>query len=212
MRTVERVALQSILHLKLYANAGGQHMRTRKLNSCSVSALFFPVKTLLNQSWAVSYPLAHKRSSMWTSVAVSAILLSLSVSLVLFSTVKQWPGTVLPPCGKTWLLQNNFSAHVRPERTKHGYKNRVVRVLFWWRNSLSLAYAEKVKYTLALKYYSTLSQLFYTNNPNHKRTNKSLTFTRTLQNLINSGSKVFRELWTEHLELQLLNEGNVYWR
>ncbi len=119
MRTVERIALQSILHLKLYANADGQHMRTRKLHSCSVSALFFPIKTLLNQSWAVSYPLAHKCSPMWTSVAVSAILLSLSVSLVLFSTVKQWPGTVLPPCGKTWLLQNNFSAHVRPERTKY---------------------------------------------------------------------------------------------
>ncbi len=76
--------------------------------------------TLLTQSWAVSYPLAYKRSSMWMSVvAVSAILLALSVSLVSFSTVKQWPGTVLPPCGKTWLLQNNFSAHVRPERAKY---------------------------------------------------------------------------------------------
>ncbi len=76
--------------------------------------------TLLNQSWAVSYPLAQKRLSMWASVvAVSAILLVLSVSLVSFSTVKQQPGTVLPPCGKTWLLQNNFSAHVRPEHTKY---------------------------------------------------------------------------------------------
>ncbi len=34
--------------------------------------------TLLNQSWAVSYPLAHKRSSMWASVvAVSTVLLAL---------------------------------------------------------------------------------------------------------------------------------------
>ncbi len=73
--------------------------------------------TLLHQSWAVSYPLAHKRSSMWSSVvAVSTILLALSVSLVSFSTAR---GTVLPPSGKTWLLQNNFSAHVRPERTKY---------------------------------------------------------------------------------------------
>ncbi len=52
-------------------------------------------------------------------VAVSAVLSSLSVSLVSFSTVKQRRGTVLPPCGKTCLLQNNFSAHVRPERTKY---------------------------------------------------------------------------------------------
>ncbi len=36
---------ECILHLKLYANAGGRHMRTRKLHSCSVSALFFPVKS-----------------------------------------------------------------------------------------------------------------------------------------------------------------------
>ncbi len=88
MRTIKHLAFQSILHLKLCANAGSRHMCSRKLHPCSVSALFFPVKlwlnesfwTLLNQSWAVSYPLAHKRLSMWASVvALSAILLSVSL-------------------------------------------------------------------------------------------------------------------------------------
>ncbi len=105
MLTVERIAFQSILHLKLCAKAGCRHMRSRKLHPCSVSALY------------VSYPLAQKRLSMYASVvAVAAILLLWFVSLVLFSTVKQRPGTVLPPCGIPDYRQNNFSAHVRPER------------------------------------------------------------------------------------------------
>ncbi len=159
MRTVERVAFQSILHLKSCANAGGRHMHSRKLHPCSVSNLLFPVKswlitniflTLLNQSRAVSYPLAHKSLSMWVSVvAVSDILLSLSVSLISFSTVKQRPGTVLPPCGKTdyCKITSVHMCDLSVQSTKIGWCMYSTRVLFWWRNSchahctLSLVYA-----------------------------------------------------------------------
>ncbi len=107
MQAVDICALESFIHVRI----------------CSI----FPVK-----SWLITNILKSVKPklslSMWASVvAVSAVLLALIRLFSSFTTVKQRPGTVLPPCGKTWLLQNNFSAHVRPERTKNmrGYKNRV---------------------------------------------------------------------------------------
>ncbi len=96
----ERVAFQSILHLMLCANMGTLEIFI--YIQCSV----FPHQvmtdnkcfwTLLNQSWAVSYPLAHKRLSMWASVvvvAVSAILLLLFhlFSFVFYCETTAWDG------------------------------------------------------------------------------------------------------------------------
>lgn len=55
-----------------------------------------------------SYPLAHTCLSKPPSIvdAVSAILLLL-FSLFLFSTLKQQPGTVLPPCRASDYCRNN---------------------------------------------------------------------------------------------------------
>ncbi len=46
---------------------------------------------------------------------------------------------------KNWLLQNNFSAHVRPERTK--YKNRVVHVQYAC-TVLMMQFASRALYTV----------------------------------------------------------------
>ncbi len=110
--TVEHVAFQSILHLMLCTNVSCLLMRTWKCSSCPVSALFFPIIynnnkylwTLLNQSWAIPYTLLLKCLSMQPS---AVLLLLFRLSLVSFSTVKQWPGPVLPPWGTTDYCKTN---------------------------------------------------------------------------------------------------------
>ncbi len=101
-------------------------------DAASVCSIFFfdnkYIWTLLNQSWAVSYPLAHKRSSMWASVvAVSAILLALSVSLVSFSTARDSVATMWENMITTKQLQCAYATWAQSTR---GYKNRVVRVQY----------------------------------------------------------------------------------
>ncbi len=89
--------------------------------------------TLLNQSWVVSYPLAHKRSSMWASVvAVSTVLLAL---IRLFSFVfyceNNGPGQCCHHVGKhdyckiTSVRMCDLSA-----QSTRSYKNLVVRVQY----------------------------------------------------------------------------------
>ncbi len=76
--------------------------------------------TILNQSWAVSYPLAHKHLS---NVSVCCCSLHYFVVVVhLFSFVFYCETTArdsVATMWKNWLLQNNFNAHERPERTKY---------------------------------------------------------------------------------------------
>ncbi len=79
-----------------------------------------------------------------------------SASLVSLSTVKQWPGTVLPPCGKTdyCKITSVRMCDLRVQSTVQCEYS--TRVLFWWRNSrhthcmLSLAYTYKNKVYLGL--------------------------------------------------------------
>ncbi len=113
-------------------------MHSKKVHPYSVAALFFPVKswliTLLNQSWAVSYPSC---SQALVNVSVCCCGLRYFVVVVRLFIFVFYCETTARDCvatvWKNWLLQTLYcDLSVQSVR---GYKNQVVRVLFWWHNS-----------------------------------------------------------------------------